>query len=222
MDKVVENIVIDSRNRNTVTHPSANRYVIDLDTPIKNVVSVELTYAIYPKICTEFYTTLFIEEIDSNVHTNNHFHKGAFTQLPLLKHINEYKSSKYSSKVTLQKPISKLRKLTIAFKTNRGNPQPMGEHFLRFEVTHIVYSGEIEFDAFSKNRHLVGGQNTESQLNPLVIMGLAPNFTLEELNDGYKRKKKEINDNGGSEADLRVIKFAASLLKNYLKSPTQN
>jgi len=43
-------IVIDSRNRDTKKYPNPNDYVIEFDSPIKNIESVELTYALYDSV----------------------------------------------------------------------------------------------------------------------------------------------------------------------------
>jgi hypothetical protein len=43
-------IVIDSRNRNTTLYPNPCDYVIDFDNILKNIKSVELTYALYDAV----------------------------------------------------------------------------------------------------------------------------------------------------------------------------
>ena len=71
-------IVIDSRDRNKMTHPNANNYVFTLDDVIKNVSSVELVYAVYMKFDTETYVNLHIDEFAPNAIANNKILRDSF------------------------------------------------------------------------------------------------------------------------------------------------
>lgn len=127
-------VVVDSRFRDVTQYPNANSFVIDFDTPFKNVMSIELVYAVYDKLGTERYMNLYIPEISSFLKSNNNIIEGAFTQLPLVKHVNEYTSEKFKSIKSFDPPLAKLSRLTLNMISEKGQPYPIRDYFMRFEI----------------------------------------------------------------------------------------
>ena len=107
---------------------------MDLDTPLKNIVSIELVYALYDKLGTERYINVCIPEIRNSVISNNNIMSGAFTQLPLNYHTNEYTADKFRSIKVFNPPLTKLNKITIILLSAEGEPYPIHDYFARFEI----------------------------------------------------------------------------------------
>ena len=101
-------IAVDSRYRDKGKYPDPNEFAVDIDPVFKNVVSIELVYAVYDKLGTEQYVNLCINEIDSYLVSNNSSIEGAFTQLPLTKPLNEYTSQKFRSIYVFPNPMAKI------------------------------------------------------------------------------------------------------------------
>jgi hypothetical protein len=193
------NILIDSRERNLDIFPESNKYVINLEDTIKNVISFNLEYAVYPKHGIEFYVNMHIEEINYNRLSSNRWLRDSFIQLPLIDYLNEFKSDE-SNKVEFPKPISKLSKLSISFIDFAGNPYSMGEHFLRFNLEYYVYDGNPEY-------HIQEIQDI------LYFQNLPRNYTLKILNDIYISTKKNVSNKN----ELKKLKIQYFQLKHEIQ-----
>jgi hypothetical protein len=132
-------VVVDSRFRDKTKYPNANSFVVNLDTVLKNVVSIELVYAIYDTLGTERYINLVIPEVRSFLVSNNNVVEGAFTQLPLLAGVNEYTSQKFKSICEFDAPIAKLSRLTLNLVGESGGPYPVRDFFMRFEIVWLKH-----------------------------------------------------------------------------------
>jgi len=168
-------ILIDSRDRDTNIYKEPDSYVIKLNDVIKNLFSVKLVYALYPKHGTEFYTNLYIEEFSPNAISNNQYLVESFTQLPMMSYYNEYKSE-LSDKIGkfYEQPIPKLSKLTIRFQSYDGSTTVMGDHLLKFEIEYYIYDGTPELNK----------RNSKIFNLPTV------SFSKKDLNREYKRLRK--------------------------------
>jgi len=127
-------VVVDSRYRDVTQYPHVNSFVVDFDTPFKNVMSIELVYAVYDKQGTERYINLCIPEASSFLKSNNNIIEGSFTQLPLVDHVNEYTGNKFRSIKVFDPPLAKMGRLTLNIISEKGQPYPMRDYFMRFEI----------------------------------------------------------------------------------------
>ena len=177
MEKRKTHLLIDSRERLLKVYPNANDYVINLDNILKNVISVNLIYAIYPKAGIEFYVNLIIDEFNSKCISNNQVLRDSFIQLPLLNYYNEFRQDVHN-KVTFLKPISKLSKLTLKFVDIFGEKYEIGEHFLRFEIEYYVFDSNPEYHILTKKRD--------------YFMNLPENYTKRDLNFIYYHEKEKL------------------------------
>ena len=173
-------ILIDSRDRDINIYKEPDSYVIKLNDVIKNLFSVKLVYALYPKHGTEFYTNLYIEEFSPNAISNNQYLVESSTQLPMMSYYNEYKSE-LSDKIGkfYEQPIPKLSRLTIRFQSYDGSTTVMGDHLLKFEIEYFVYDGTPELNKINSK-----------------IFNL-PNsiYSKKDLNREYKRLRKIAQSN---------------------------
>lgn len=144
----VHNYALDSRLRNTELYPEPNQYVVDIPTPFRNVVKVDLVSAVYQKFGIENYVNLHIEELSGNLESNNSNVRGIFAQLPLLYPLNFFTKDDMRATRLFERPLSRLARLTISFLDFDGRPYPMQDHTLRFEVHALKNAGDVE------NRHL--------------------------------------------------------------------
>tara|TARA_Y100000389_G_scaffold162654_1_gene165521 strand:- start:540 stop:1139 length:600 start_codon:yes stop_codon:yes gene_type:complete len=188
-------LLIDSRERLYKVYPNANDYVINLDNILKNVISVNLIYAIYPKSGIEFYVNLIIEEFNSKCISNNQVLRDSFIQLPLLNYFNEFRQDVHN-KVTFLKPISKLSKLSLKFVDVFGEKYEIGEHFLRFEIEYYVYDSNPEYHTLSKKNY---------------FLRLPKNFTKRDLNTIYRSEKEKL------ETDAEKNELKKQYVYNYSK-----
>jgi hypothetical protein len=84
----IEHLCVDSKDRDTVSYPRVNEYKINLQTPYKNVKSIEMISAIIPNqaqtgsITDEPYLIIIIDELN-NIQCTDNSTTGAFTILPL-------------------------------------------------------------------------------------------------------------------------------------------
>jgi hypothetical protein len=179
MELKTTNLMIDSRDRDMRLYPEPNRYVVDLYDVLKNVVSVDLIYALYPKHGTEFYVNLNIDEVEqSNVGPNTHLLK-AFAQLPLVSHINEIKNE-LRTLVELQRPIAKLAKFTISFTDHTGQLYDMSEHLLRFEIKSQIYDGNP-----------IQPIGSVGNVRAKMLLRVSEHFTKKDLVNGFKMAAKD-------------------------------
>lgn len=152
----VHNFLIDSRSRNKNVYPDASRYAVNIATPFKNVVKVELANAIYERNGQENFVYLNIDELDGNLETNNNEVRGSFTQLPLLHSVNNYNSgiTHFRSVRLFERPLARLARMSISFLNHDGSLYPMQDHALRFEITTCKNDASIEnrnMDVFGEN-----------------------------------------------------------------------
>lgn len=143
---------VDSRLRDRVLFPHPAHYVVDIPTPYKNVVKVELVHAVYETFSDERYVNLHVDELEGNLDSNNNAVKGIFTQLPLIHPVNHYTSNQFRSIRLFERPLGRLGRLTINFRSSDNSPFPMQEHALRFEIHCCKNAGSIEncgLDLFS-------------------------------------------------------------------------
>jgi hypothetical protein len=128
-------LAIDSRYRDKNRYPTPNYFAYDLNNTLKNVMSIELVYAIYDKIGTEKYVNLQINDLcDSNHLSNASGMESAFTQLPLLNYTNEYTSNQFKSIHVFNPPIAKLSRMTFNLFTASGQQYQGRDFFMRFEI----------------------------------------------------------------------------------------
>lgn len=138
------NVGIDSAFRDRAKYPSASEYIIPFDNIFKNVVSVQLVFAVYEKNGVESYVNLHIEELSPNLVANTQAISGSFCQLPLMNTQNVYDTSMYKCIKTFEKPLAKLSRLTIRFIKANGEVYPMRDHFLKMEVRCLKFSGRTK------------------------------------------------------------------------------
>lgn len=185
-------ILIDSRDRDMNIYKEPDNYVIKFNDVIKNLFSVKLVYALYPKHGTEFYTNLYIEEFSPNAISNNQYLVESFTQLPMMSYYNEYKSE-LSDKIGkfYEQPIPKLSKLTIRFQSYDGTTTVMGDHLLKFEIEYYVFDGTPELN----------------KINSKLFNLPNDSYSKKDLNREYKRLRK----NAQSDEEIAILK------KEYLR-----
>lgn len=131
----VHYVAVDSRARDRALYPDPASYVVPFDRVFKEVVSVELVYALYSKAGDEDYVNLAIDELSPNAVSNSNAVAGAFTQLPLRKPKNEYSRGTFRSIKVFPAPLNKLGRFTVRFVSFAGGAYPIREHMLRFEIT---------------------------------------------------------------------------------------
>lgn len=215
-------LTIDSRDRNKETYPNPGSYVYFLYDIIKNVEKVELVYALYEKVGTDFYVNLHIDEFPNNVLSNNNTIRGAFIQLPLITYVNEFAADKFSSLQTFQKPISKLSRLTIKFLSYDGSVYPMKEHLLVFQLSYFTYTGNLDFQANGSihrsqmNIHTNMDNDTDNE--HMILLELPSNYNKEQLNASYAMKKSLLQSRDASEKDLAKLKRSYKILYYRLQS----
>ena len=188
-------ILIDSRDRDTKIHPEPNTYVLKLNDIVKNIFSVKLVYALYPKHGNEFYTNLHIEEFAPNGVSNNRYLMESFTQIPMMNYYNEYKSE-LSDKIGkyFELPIPKLTQLTIKFINYGGELAIMGEHFLKFEIEHLIYDGPPEMNKLPAVIPMA--------IHMANIFNLGAKYNKKDLNKAYRR----LRDKATSKKEIDAIK----------------
>ncbi len=129
-EKKINHICISSRDRDNNVYPDVNRYVIDLNTELKNIVSIELIQAIIPaknNVEEEPYLLLKINEIDDVLISNDKNISDSFAILQLTqptsvggfiqidKRIHEHTVKYYKT------PKASLKRFTISILDCVGN-----------------------------------------------------------------------------------------------------
>lgn len=135
------NLGIDSTFRDVAKYPASNKYVIVFDNVFKDVISVQLVFAVYEKNGIEPYVNLDIEELSPNLISNSQYLANSFCQLPLLEPLNTYNTSLFKCIKTFEKPLAKLSRLSIKFLKPDGSEYPIRDHFLKFEIKCMKFSG---------------------------------------------------------------------------------
>lgn len=132
---------IDSRGRDKERYPKPEEYVIPIEDIFRNVIQVELVHALYETYGMEKYVNLCVKELQGNVISHTPSVSHAFTQLPLIHHLNEYTNAHYKSIKRFDNPLQKLSRLSISFRDVDENLYEMKEHYLRFEIMCSPYMG---------------------------------------------------------------------------------
>lgn len=137
------NLIIDSKHRDKSKYPNTNYFVYEFDDVIKDIVSIELVYAlvdIEPGKTNERYINISIPEIEDTVITN--ISKNSFTQIPLINfspNSVEYFRTKFVSMKIFTNPLSKMSKITVISTNQNGLPfEYYNECLFRFEIKHIL------------------------------------------------------------------------------------
>jgi hypothetical protein len=219
-------VAIDSRLRDKTKYLNPAEYVVDLNMSFKNVVYVELVSAIYDKFGTEQYVNLYIDELASNLVSNNNTLSGAFTQLPLTLPVNHYTSSMFKSVRLFEQPLSKLSRLTIRFLSHDGTLYPIKDHYLRFEVACCKYEASVE----SKKMEIVAkhvlmyipyvkGKDDiyNDSKTPYDVLEVPQIYTIQGLIDSFKRKSELLRMRNASKEDFQLLKKSFKTLAAKLK-----
>ena len=210
-------VSLDSRKRDKNLFPSASQYHVNFDRVFKDVVSVELVYALYAKFGDEEYVNLYIEELVPNMISNCSQISGSFTQLPLMNIKNEYtSSSKYRSIKVFPTPMNKLARFSIRFIGYEGQLYPIREHMLRFEIKTLKFHMKRPISLTRENvsawttrgtgtvgevTNEVDVMEAEMSSRPLsdsacrTILGLTRPYTLQNIIDAFKRRSGELTLN---------------------------
>ena len=220
-------LLIDSRERDIEVYPEPNKYVINLENIIKNVESINLVHAIYPKKHgTEIYVNLHIDEFNPKTVSNNNFLRDSFAQLPMIDFLNEYKHdnstpNNYNGRL-FEQPLAKLSKLSISFIDFDGELSVMGEHFLKFEVEYSSSNGikeRIENSIINDNlspETVLPNDSYEYNLHGNINENEQNLFhnckTLADLGIAYSKTKDHIFD----ESDMKIINEEYDKMQKHL------
>lgn len=213
-------IFVDSRYRDLSAFISPSQYVIDFDTVFKNVLSVELVYAMYGKSGqnTEKYVNLCVEELTPNIISNQGASSAAFTQLPFYSHnddnLYQYDKQNYSSLRKFETPLMKLSKLSITFLDKDKKIFPMTDHILRFEVTCFKMTNNTEeWDNFRIVSDSVLSTKPVMIKDPYRLLGVSQGaYDLPLLTNAFKEKAKLLRRNGMSKSAYNELKEAFTFL----------
>lgn len=214
-------VCIDSQQRSTVNYPDPSFYAFDLPTPLKNVLSVELVYAMYmcPSV-QDLYVNLVIDDLPckliSNINTAN-----VFTQLPADKQSNIYTSQLYRSIILLDKPLQKLGRLSIRFVNKTGQMFPIGEQYLRFEIVCSKYE-HPDLESISQTMSMVQTVRSQpvaiSASDPYILLGVDKNCSLSRLIHVFKEKSKTLKYKSGSQHEYDRLKQSFVLVAQDIKN----
>jgi hypothetical protein len=185
----IKNIGVDSRYRDTIKYPSVSQYVYDFDNVFQNVVSVNLVFATYEKTGTDLYVNLHIDELSPNLIANANHISGSFCQLPMTHQLNVYNTSMYKCIKTFEKPLAKLSKLTISFLGSDGKLYMMRDHFLRFEIMCLKFSGKewTHNELFSQVVSVLQLATPKVRSSNVAVSIKVPeNYTMEMLKSAFK------------------------------------
>ena len=184
----VTNVGVDSKFRDFEKHPSASEYIMDFENIFKNVVTIQLVFAIYEKTGVDNYVNLWIEELSPNLVSNSNHISGSFCQLPLTTALNVYNTSMYKCSKTFEKPLAKLSKLTIKFLRSDGSVYPMKDHFLNFEVSCLKMSNTAK--EWKNNEMFAPSISMYEPSLPSVtstrMMNVPANFDMDILTTAFK------------------------------------
>lgn len=218
----MEHIVfVDSRLRDTSTHITPAHYIINLQEPIKNIKSIELSHAIYNKnqSNTEKYALLCIKEVSLKrfVLSNTLSASNVFAYLPFYKEhedIYEYEftSQKHKTLLEFEPPLTELTTLSISILDKDGKLFPIQEHIICFSVCSLPTTNNEPSD-----KDLTSLQPIPK--TPYDILDLKKgNFTLELLVDRFKQKAQLLRKSGTfSQSQYNELKGAFQHLANTLQ-----
>lgn len=194
-------VTIDSRFRDMSIFPTTASYIVPFEDVFKNVISVELVYALYERpgnAAYMKYASLFIDELSGNTIGNGNAINGAFTQLPItdgsMNRSVIYTRKIFRSIKVFQLPLSKLSRFTIRFINFEEQPLIMSEHLLRFEITCLKTISTPEWRDMNVVSNSVNMFKSTSSWNPKQILGLGDSYKEEDLKKAFVRKAKTYKD----------------------------
>lgn len=192
-------LFIDSRKRDTGRYPDPNSYVVDFEDYFKNVQSVELVHAVYPRLGTEYIVNLFIDELNSRMYSNCDSITDSFAQLPLTEPLNVYHGGTlhFRSRKTFRVPLEKLTRLTIRFTDVDGAPYAMLDHQMRFVVTTADRHSAIDTGYVERLAEPMGPG--------AAILGLGSMYTENDLHNAYTNKCQMYLAEQRSSAELEQL-----------------
>lgn len=224
-------VAIDSRFRDKAKYPNAAEYIVEFPQAFKNVVYVQLVLAIYDKFGTEQYVNLYIDELASNLVSNNNIISGAFTQLPLIHPLNKYDQTMFESVKLFEQPLSKLGRLSIKMMSYDGSLYPIKDHYLRFEIACCKYDASVEnrnLEVVAKYARVYLPSRTKTQTiqenieaipkTPIEILDLPSIYTLQTLIQAFRRKKELLRMQNADAAQHQEVISAFKTLSKTFKS----
>jgi hypothetical protein len=244
----VSYVSIDSRARNRDLYPDPCSYVISFERVFKDVVSVELVYALYAKAGDEDYVCLVVDELMPNMLSHMTTGLSSFTQLPLRKPHNEYTRQLFRSIRVFPTPLNKLSRFTLRFASFAGTPYPIREHLLRFEITCLRFQHPTNKDLILtrdvvhawKSVGLVNAtpetgnaaQDTGYATRDAVavptegacrrLLGLPPRpavvRSVQDVVDAFRVRSRTLRADGGTEADHDALKRAFGIMARRVAS----
>jgi hypothetical protein len=221
----VRTIVVDSRQRDIQIYPRANSYVVKLNEELKNVVSLELVYALYPTTGTESYMNLFVDEVDNRgsvVTLDSSEISGAFTQLPLVHPHNEYTPARhYSSLSVFRAPLSRLNRLTLRFTDAFGVLYPVTDHLLRFEAVCEERQRGRESDLVQRSA-LSDAQIPFAAIPTQIPDNTEGYSTQIRLGDAARLQKVRAVDEQRSAAEIHALQRLSMSLANLATGDKRN
>lgn len=225
-------ILIDSRLRDISKYITPAQYAFELETPLQNVMSIELVHAIYSKNDSnnEKYAYMCIKEVPIKrflftTQGNSFDGEHIFTYLPFYKQSKdtieyEFNPRMLNTKYILEHPISKLSSLSISIIDKDGRLFPMQEHIMCFKVnimnTNIDLHSNIAQDNLQKDNHVYDRVITKS---PYDIFGLTQGtFSLDMLVERFKHRANILRNSGKySLSEYEELKQAFKTLATSLK-----
>jgi len=218
-------VFVDSRSRDMTAYISPSQYVVDFENVFKNVISVELVHAMYAKSGqgnTDKYVNLHIEELNTNVVSNQPASSGAFTQLPFWTPnddgIFQYDKQSYVSLRKFEKPLMKLAKLSITFLDKDKKVFQISDHILRFEVTCFRMTDNTEeWDNFRIISNSVRASEPLMKKDPYMLLGVSQGaYDLSVLANAFKEKAKALRRSGMTKGAYDDLKEAFTFLAKNL------
>ena len=211
-------LFIDSRSRDSSVYVSPCQYVVDFDNVFKNVISVELVYAIYGRLSgNDSYVNVHVEELNPNVVSSTNASKGSFTQLFFHESFNdkwEYSNHKFKSIRRFDKPLMKLSKLSITFTKDDGTFFPIAEHLMRFELVCFKQNERIEdWENFKVMNKVVKVYQPKITKDPYTVLGVNANINdITTLISAFKQKSAKLRKDGYNQSAYDDLKDAFTFI----------
>jgi hypothetical protein len=224
----VYNVGIDSRYRDISKFLNPYEYVISFDNIFKNVISVQLVFAVYEKNGTDLYVNLHIDELSPNLISNSNFITGSFCQLPMLQPLNSYDSGMYKCIKVFEKPLAKLSRLSIKFLNPDGSLYPMRDHFLKFEINcmkpssgagvwksnEIFAPGISVFQSQNQSHTQNNQRKAEGAWDPYALLNVPNTYDVDVLKTAFKSASEVLK---AQCEDKQVLKVRYKDLKEAFK-----
>lgn len=179
-------IFVDSRKRDLAKFPDPGGYVAELDEVAKNVRSVELVAAVYPRSGADLVVSLDIRELNSRILTNCKGVSSSFAQLPMTRAVNEYTAVDLRCAREFRVPLEKLAKLTVQWTDLDGAAYPMADHFLRFEI-------ETSERSAAMDAGFVEGIADVHSARGAAFFGLGDSYCSTSLYNAYVKKRRALS-----------------------------